>query len=661
MDASMYRSLTIDEYQIRVVHLLPKSRTESDRTLNIHIECELRCVSFTGKPRYEALSYQWGSLRDRRMIFINGQKCLVRANLWSALNQLRNEHTERILWVDALCINQYDTFERNHQVGQMSKIYEQATRVICWIGVDEGAEFPSAHNIDSTEFVPSIAIRTLQALSRSGRRSDQKLPTTGLPYSLLPSSPSRSLESLCRLFYRPYWKRLWIVQELTLAKEILVQCGECDFEWRDLARCCDNLEQISEHWLTIRDKKVYRLVCKIKDSIPCRLHRQRKERQTYGEQAHPLLELLFTYSEAQCEDIRDKVFGLHSLAHDCCKREIPVDYGISILEICSRVLNHHFSEHQSPLFYTARHTTAALHRLLQAPKPDEYLQRKMLNSTAKATLKFNGTLEGTVSWLSPASDDLPLTEWVLPHQGHETMIAEVTQIHEKMNEFGFTKNLDTYQLSHIGHAKYSRAIPKGNSYIELDSSIPKNVSSQNERPPSSSSSNLGNKLLGFARSKIHQALKWRDLDIMFRKGLDRTPIIGGRPSKNRVRISISSENLLHYVPDNATTGDLMCQIDDSDTILILRWDASGTEGNGRYAVVGRTSEVPHAGRREQEISRYAARERVRVWLDAPTLQLFELGGGASSLRDFLSEWHLRHWISRWYLWDPAWTCRVRGR
>ncbi|KAK6604740.1 hypothetical protein H4I96_05322 [Botrytis cinerea] len=482
------------------------------------------------------------------MIFINGQKCLVQANLWSALNQLRNEHTERILWVDALCINQYDTFERNHQVGQMSKIYEQATRVICWIGVDEGAEFPSAHNIDSTEFVPSIAIRTLQALSRSGRRSDQKLPTTGLSYSLFAVKPKSLPGIIMSIVLSP-------ILETTL----------------DHPRVDSGQRNIGS--------KVYRLVCKIKDSIPCRLHRQRKERQTHGEQAHPLLELLFTYSEAQCEDIRDKVFGLHSLAHDCCKREIPVDYGISILEICSRVLNHHFSEHQSPLFYTARHTTAALHRLLQAPKPDEYLQRKMLNSTAKATLKFNGTLEGTVSWLSPASDDLPLTEWVLPHQGHETMIAEVTQIHEKMNEFGFTKNLDTYQLSHIGHAKYSRAIPKGNSYIELDSSIPKNVSSQNERPPSSSSSNLGNKLLGFARSKIHQALKWRDLDIMFRKGLDRTPIVGGRPSKIRVRISISSENLLHYVPDNATTGDLMCQIDDSDTILILRWDASGTEGN----------------------------------------------------------------------------------
>lgn len=103
--------------------------------------------------------------------------------------------------------------------------------------------------------------------------------------------------------------------------------------------------------------------------------------------------------------------------------------------------------------------------------------------------------------------------------------------------------------------------------------------------------------------------------------------MGGEPSKNPVRISISSENLLCYVPDNATTGDLMCQIGDSDTILILRWDASGTEGNDRYAVVGRASEVPHAGRREQEISRYRARERVRVWLDAPTLQLLSWGEG----------------------------------
>lgn len=120
------------------------------------------------------------------------------------------------------------------------------------------------HAIEPTEFVLSVAIETLQPIndSRSGRQSNQKLPTTGLPYSRLPSSPSRSLEALCR-------KRLWIIQELTLVKEILVQCGEYTFEWRDLARCCDNLEQICDHWLTLRDKKVYRLVCKIKDSIPC--------------------------------------------------------------------------------------------------------------------------------------------------------------------------------------------------------------------------------------------------------------------------------------------------------------------------------------------------------------------------------------------------------
>lgn len=623
MGDSIYRSLVIEEYQTRVVHLLPKPKgsKQSDRALNDNIECELRCVSFRNKPQYEALSYEWGSYRDRRMIFINGQKCLVRANLWSALHQLRNDHTERVLWVDALCINQNDTSERNHQVGQMSKIYEQATRVICWIGLDEGVEFPSVHNnTETTEFIPSIAIRTLQAISRSGRRPDQKLPTTGLPYSLLPLSPSRSLEALCRLFYRPYWKRLWIIQELTLAKEIMVQCGEYNFEWKDLARCCDNLEQISEHWLTIRDKKIYRLVCKIKDSIPCRLHRQRKERQNHGEQAHPLLELLFTYSEAQCEDIRDKVFGLHSLAHNCCKKEIPVDYGISILEICSSILNHHFSEHQSPIFYTARHTTAALHRLLKAPKPDEYLQRKILSSTAKATLKFNGTLDGTISWLSPASDDLPLTKWVLPHQGHETIIAEVTRIHQRMNELGFAKSLDAYRLSHVGCAKLSRAIPKCNSYIELESPVASDFSDQGEKTEKSSPT-FGNKLLGFATGKIQQAMKWRDLDIMFRKGIDWTTV--GIGNKNRVRISISTENLLHYVPDNVIAGDLMCQIDDSNTTLILRWDNDML----RYVVVGRASEVPHAGRREQEVSRYGAREKVRVYLDAPTLQLLSWEDG----------------------------------
>ncbi|KAI9642823.1 hypothetical protein NHQ30_008556 [Ciborinia camelliae] len=406
---------------------------------------------------------------------------------------------------------------------RISKIYEEATRVICWLGVDDG-EFPSTHGTELTEFIPSIAISTLQTISRSGRQSNSKVPTIGLPHSLLPLNPSRSLEALCQLFHRPYWKRLWVIQELTLAKEILVQCGESYFEWKDLARCCDNLEQISEHWLTIRDKKVYRLVCKVKDSIPCRLHRQRKESRKFGEQAHPLLELLFTYSEAQCQDIRDKVFGLHSLAQDCCKREIPVDYGISILEICSGILHPHFCEHQSPLFYSVRHTTAALHGLFKAPGPDEYLERKILSSTANATLKFNGTLDSTISWMS-------------------------------------------------------------NSYIEVDSSISV-LNVQGEKP--ASSSNLGNKLIGFATSSIRRTIKWRDLDIMSRKGLDWTPV--GAGNKNRMRISISSENFLHYVPDNANTGDLVCQNDDSKTTFVLHWD--GNTGSLRNTTLART-DFPH--------------------------------------------------------------------
>lgn len=93
----------------------------------------------------------------------------------------------------------------------------------CWIGIDEEGDSCFTHAIEPTEFVLSVAIETLHAIndndSRSGRQSNQKLPTTGLPYSCLPSSPSRSLEALCR-------KRLWIIQELTLAKETLVQCGE---------------------------------------------------------------------------------------------------------------------------------------------------------------------------------------------------------------------------------------------------------------------------------------------------------------------------------------------------------------------------------------------------------------------------------------------------
>ena len=85
---------------------------------------------------YDALSYTWDGGVTTGYILIGGKRLDITSNLHSALRHLRDPLVDRILWVDAICINQSDEaiHEKSHQVRQMRKMYEQADRVIIWLG-----------------------------------------------------------------------------------------------------------------------------------------------------------------------------------------------------------------------------------------------------------------------------------------------------------------------------------------------------------------------------------------------------------------------------------------------------------------------------------------------------------------------------------------------
>lgn len=118
-----YEPLDQNTDEIRVLSLQPSPNP------NLVIEISIRHVKLSDAPKYEALSYMWGT-EDRSVpVYIpsfGGKRYLVRPNLGLALKRLRLHDKERVLWVDALCINQENTFERNHQVGQMSKVRIQS-------------------------------------------------------------------------------------------------------------------------------------------------------------------------------------------------------------------------------------------------------------------------------------------------------------------------------------------------------------------------------------------------------------------------------------------------------------------------------------------------------------------------------------------------------
>lgn len=97
--------------------------------------------------KYEALSYVWGA-GDLKVIEVNGQPFQVTVSLESALSHLRYTDKVCILWIDALCINQRDLTERNHQVAFMASIYEQALQVIAWLGKEEGGNDLAMHAVE---------------------------------------------------------------------------------------------------------------------------------------------------------------------------------------------------------------------------------------------------------------------------------------------------------------------------------------------------------------------------------------------------------------------------------------------------------------------------------------------------------------------------------
>ncbi|OAQ64045.1 heterokaryon incompatibility protein (HET) domain-containing protein [Pochonia chlamydosporia 170] len=136
----------------------PLHHTDSIRLLTVHadntagdINVSIRTARLSAKPSFTALSYTWGSPVDERHpsyrkydmlkyhISCAGERIAIYQNLFEALVQLRETQEQSPLWVDAICIDQRNDEERNHQLLLMPSIYHQASWVVIWLGRSDAA------------------------------------------------------------------------------------------------------------------------------------------------------------------------------------------------------------------------------------------------------------------------------------------------------------------------------------------------------------------------------------------------------------------------------------------------------------------------------------------------------------------------------------------
>ncbi|KAF9701663.1 hypothetical protein EKO04_001001 [Ascochyta lentis] len=196
VDADPYSThpLNHNTSQIRVLSLLP------DGNRNAALMGKLRVVDLVSeKPKYEALSYVWGSPDLSYELHVQGGLLKISANLFAALVQLRDARAPRDLWIDAICINQTTASEKNHQVGQMFRIYSQAWRVLIWLGeADE----------ESDRAMSCVANRHYYSLG---------------------------LHQASSIFTRPWWSRVWTLQEgFAAGPYSRVLCGNRTVGWEAL-------------------------------------------------------------------------------------------------------------------------------------------------------------------------------------------------------------------------------------------------------------------------------------------------------------------------------------------------------------------------------------------------------------------------------------------
>lgn len=185
---------------IRLVELLSSSDSAN-------IRCHMRPYVLNDTcPPYVALSYKWDHETPKDTIELNGTRVSVGHSLWAFLNRMRLREIFETFWIDAICINQSDTMERNHQVQMMKSIYSRAQSVSIWLGESEqDSDLDNAMSGLRSWIAPKYGSR---------KRSPSRLFYFRYYYM--------KLQSLCN---HEYWRRMWIIQEVFHARHATIYCG----------------------------------------------------------------------------------------------------------------------------------------------------------------------------------------------------------------------------------------------------------------------------------------------------------------------------------------------------------------------------------------------------------------------------------------------------
>ncbi|KAE8166119.1 heterokaryon incompatibility protein-domain-containing protein [Aspergillus tamarii] len=330
--SQLYTSRLSGEGEFRLLTVQPEIGEDQGT------HCILHTVNIKEHPSYICLSYTWGpptaeaadkgiTSRTTHYIKCNGNTILVTKNLYDFLQRVRRDRElcSQKFWVDSICINQEDQIERASQVSSMASIYRSAEMVIAWLGEKD----------IYTEDAFSL-IRTMGSLSDDDLKQvvARNVGAEDIVDFVGPLFSDWAWNSMKQLWRRNYFKRAWIIQEVALAKRILVICGEYILDWANIARVSRILTLTP--WKRVSNVKTHDRKARVDSTHTLPLYLNSNRKMVSAGKGCDLLPILIKARRFQCSDPRDKVYALLGLLGDHAKDKMrlqPVYKGRSTADV----------------------------------------------------------------------------------------------------------------------------------------------------------------------------------------------------------------------------------------------------------------------------------------------------------------------------------------
>ncbi|KAF6815136.1 hypothetical protein CPLU01_14224 [Colletotrichum plurivorum] len=290
---------------------------------------------------YFALSYTWGDPEPTRQVTASGQKMTIRANLEFVLRALRSSKTMLCIWVDAVCIDQENLVERSRQIKRMFEIYHRAVQVYCYVGEpDEASEA-------ALDLIPEFNEACMPVAARGGEEGFEDKPVIAFEGRDAP----RRMAALYRFLCRPYFRRMWILQEVAVSSDPVIVLGNRrSVTFRGLESVASTLQGLIQSSPTMAQEMVdadtslresgvhYDELSFVRKMF---YFRHLVERNAIGEgpglaseaedgRGPGYLELAVMARDFQASDGRDKIFALWNLVRDKQGLKFDMTYSNSV-------------------------------------------------------------------------------------------------------------------------------------------------------------------------------------------------------------------------------------------------------------------------------------------------------------------------------------------